>query len=84
MKKFFACLETDFGLLMNSIVNASSFIKLIIPNWYNYRYDNRFSNNYIQDGGFDMFDNGNQVNFITKLLFCFLKFFKHFSVNKNF
>ena len=60
----------ELAPLMNSILNASSFIKLIIPNWYDYSYDARFSNNYILDGGFDMFDNGNQVTYIIIMLFC--------------
>ena len=70
--------------LINNIDTASSFIRQTISNWYNYRYDAGLSNNYISDGGFDMFDHGNQVNFITKLLFrvfASLKFKKQFSVD---
>ena len=70
--------------LINNIDTASSFIRQTISNWYNYRYDAGLSNNYISDGGFDMFDSGNKVNFMIKLLFrvfASLKFKKHFSVN---
>jgi len=36
-------------------------ITTLLPNWYNYNYDVGTSNNYILDGGSDMFDTGNKV-----------------------
>ena len=71
---------------MNSIVNASSYIRQVIPNWYNYHFDFGFSGISIRDGGYNMFDYGNYVNFIIKLLFCILynlNLKKYFTANKN-
>ena len=36
-------------------------IERIIPGWYNYRYDGSSPFNFINDGGEDMYDIGNQV-----------------------
>ena len=48
---------------MNSIANVSSYNRKVIPNWYNYTYDVGLYSSYINDGGFDMFDTGNEVSY---------------------
>ena len=76
----FKCLELKIYRLMNSIVNASLRMRQVIPNWYNYRYDVGLSTYYIRDGGNDMFNTGNRVNFIV--YYC--KFYRFLRVLEKF
>ena len=45
--------------VINQITVVQSMIHASYPNWYQYKYDG--DNYYIEDGGYDMFDEGNMV-----------------------
>uniref|UniRef100_H2Z0U1 Fibrinogen C-terminal domain-containing protein n=1 Tax=Ciona savignyi TaxID=51511 RepID=H2Z0U1_CIOSA len=47
---------------VDTLLNTTSTIQALIPNFNNYNYDGT-GNNQINDGGHDMFDSGNRVSF---------------------
>ena len=53
-------LEISTSQFLNNIEAVSNHITKTIPNWYSYRYDG--TENFIRDGGHDMFDGGNRVS----------------------
>ena len=55
--------------LVAAFNRSSAAVRSLVPGWYNYVYDfDGRTQNYIKDGGQDMFDSGNKVRYFIKIL----------------